>query len=228
MVDLNSLVTNTTITWSIKRVILDMSNAANLVSIPNLDPPRTAMAELRNITDFDVNQDQDFSLIGNTSTGNVTDNQIYSKSMESTFFSLIPIPVLVQSIKLIRFYFVIPPTNNQSTIIDNSINIGYVTDDNQNQQQLMFTGLLAGAIYPVGSTQTDYRIVDVSIGSFDSIATSDIWMSVVGVDNPITDTSYLTILAGTQFQLPGYIGQNSILYTTPNATYTQSDGTCTV
>lgn len=213
--------------WAIKRVELDVGNSASLIIIPNLDPPRTIDNDLVEVIDFDINILGDIVLIGSTMISGMN-NQIYSKKAEVSFFSQVPIPSTIQKLSIVRFYFLTPNLNSEKlgVTIDNSTNIGYVTDDNSLGQRLLFTGALVGDIYPSNSNSVDYDIIDVSIGQMDSITTSNIWLSVIGKDNPVTDTSYLEVLAGNGFQLPGYIGMNSLLYTTSNFTYTQSEGIC--
>ena len=213
--------------WAIKRVELDVGNSASLIAIPNLDPPRTISNDLVEVIDFDINILGDIVLIGSPMIGGMN-NQIYSKKMGVNFFSQVPIPSTIQKLSIVRFYFLTPNLNSEKlgVVVDNSTNIGYVTNDNPLGQQLLFTGALVGDIYPANSNAVDYDIIDVSIGQMDSITTSNIWLSVIGKDNPITDTSYLEVLAGNNFPLPGYIGMNSLLYTTSNFTYTQSEGIC--
>nr|QBK90985.1 MAG: transmembrane protein [Pithovirus LCPAC201] len=226
-VNTQSQVANVTMEWAIKRVELDVSNSANLISIPNFDPPRTINNDLIEIIDFDINIVGDVVLIGSTNLGQ-NSNQIYSKGMGVNFFSQVSIPSSIQKIALVRFYFLAPNPNSAKlgVVIDNSINIGYVTNTDSLKQQLLFTGTLIGNIYPSNSRTVDYDIIDVSIGQMDSISTSNIWLSVIGKDNPVTETSYLEVLEGKDFQIPGYIGMNSLLYTSPNFTYTQSEGIC--
>ena len=218
---------NITTEWEIKRVMLDISNSASLMTIPTLNPPRTPNNDLVEIVDFDVNILGDVVLIGSQMIGGMN-NQIYRKNIGVNFFSQVPIPSTIQRLSIVRFYFLAPNQNSEKlgVMIDNSTNIGYVTNDDSLKQQLLFTGALVGDIYPTGSNSIDYDIVDVSIGQMDAVTTSNIWLSVIGKDNPITDTSYLEVLEGKNFQIPGYIGANSLLYTTSNFTYTQSEGIC--
>ncbi len=127
--------------WAIKRVELDVSNSARLIAVPNLNPPRTINNDLVEIIDFDVNKVGDVVLIGSTNLGE-NSNQIYSKGTGVNFFSQVPIPSSIQKVALVRFYFLAPNPNSEKlgVVIDNSTNIGYVTNNDSLKQQLLLTG----------------------------------------------------------------------------------------
>ncbi len=237
--------------WGIHRVQLLQDGSANLVTLPNLNPPLFNGQPLVNIIDLDYNTEQDVVVVANTTLEQDTDsNQLYSLKAGNANFNQIPISSFEagnqtipppSAFSLVRFYFLESGngtsngSDNVSLIasVDNSINTAYVPAADSNGQpsftmgqQVRFTGSLEGAFFPKVGFERRFHIPDLAVGEFSNVGSSNLWLNVLGIDNPLTDTSYQVVFAGSEFPMPGYNDTTSRLYVTSNNTYTMASGIC--
>jgi hypothetical protein len=183
----------------------------------------TGSGEIINIVDFDVNTGGDILVVGNTSTATDT-NAMYSLAKGATLFNLVPVDPQPNKIQEARFYY----TSNasQSATIVNANNVGYVSADDPGNELLQFTGFISGVTYPIGGTD-NYTILDFSIKDYtDVVSASDVEAWLIAPNPSSQNTGYYQILAGAQFNIPGYVGGRSLVYVTDTTTYTQSSGSC--
>ena len=225
--------------WSIDRIELLPSGRINFFSGDNLQPPMTTEEEeLVNIVDLDLNSDNDIVLVANTELElGDSRNFIYSKATAETTFTLVETGRDIDKHERTRFY-------RLDGEVDNSLNIAYISGDDDQDQRLFFTGTLAALVYP--NNNQSYQIPDLavsksSLGTVDDSDTGitfsnglSVWFNVIGVTES-DDTAYWFLSgisdSGTNDQLtaflyPGYNDQTSRLYVGANEVYTMSAGTC--
>lgn len=219
--------------WGIYKVGVT-STGSMLTPVSNATPPQFDGMDIVNIVDFDVNAGEDILVVGGIDM-NVDQNTVYSLADGETSFIEVDIMDRPDSIQQARFYYVDPSITTQiqqqlglTTPIVNAADIAYVSGDSVNNQLLQFTGPLSNqSEYPIGGPD-NYQIIDFSLSNFnDSGSFSNIDSLWIVAPNPSSlNTGFYQILQGTQYSIPGYVGQQSLLLATDNATYCQSSGVC--
>jgi hypothetical protein len=214
------------IDWSVFKVGLNSACQATFTAVSGADPPQVGGDIIVNIIDFDVNMAGDILVVGtldiiDSANTSPADNAIYSLPQGDESFALVSIKDPPDRIGKARFYF--SPDATDSERIINSNNIGYVSFDDPNDELLQFTGTLANLSLPFDG-RNNYTILDFSIRDYSTLTDIETWM--IAPDPSSLNTGYYQILGRSQFNIPGYVGRESLIYVTNNRIYSQSSGVC--
>lgn len=222
VLDLTNNQPTETVDWSVYKVGLNSACQATFSPVSGANPPQVEDDTIVNILDFDVNTSGDILVVGTTDMAEIGTNAIYSMAQADDSFSLIPITDAPDKIGQARFYYSTDGSGSES--ITNSINTGYVSFDNPNDELLQFTGNLANLTLPFDG-RNDYTVLDFSFRDYSTLTDLETWM--IAPDPSSLNTGYYQIVGRSQFNIPGYVGRRSLVYITNNRVYSQSSGVCT-